>query len=336
MDEHDWLAERFEGHRNHLRAVAYRMLGSFSDADDAVQEAWLRLSRSDTSDVENLGGWLTTIVARVSLNMLQSRKARREEPVGAYPPDGIRASADGASPEYEAVLADSVGLALLVVLDTLTPAERLAFVLHDMFAMPFGDGHPDLGEHPPQQRQGKPDDRARVAVDALDERRAESLDAERARHGHRLTAGNVGGHLGLAGRAEADRRARHLAYAAAVTGDQTVPGEQRGLPPGQPPPHVSGLPGRRRLAEPHPVKLEQRVAARVSAHPGTCAATAIALRSARIATTVAVSRPSSGVSSTPLATTRGSMPASRSTRSRPADPEASTRAGAADSITGSG
>src|SRR5215471_1000001 len=117
MDEHDWLAERFEENRTHLRAVAYRMLGSFSDADDAVQEAWLRLSRSDTSDVANLGGWLTTVVARVALNMLQSRKARREDPTGAHLPEEV--SADGAGPEYQAVLADSVGLALLVVLDTL-------------------------------------------------------------------------------------------------------------------------------------------------------------------------------------------------------------------------
>jgi RNA polymerase sigma factor (sigma-70 family) len=142
MDDDDWLAERFEEHRAHLRAVAYRMLGSLSDADDAVQEAWLRLSRSDTSGVENLGGWLTTIVARVSLNMLQSRNARREEPVGSRLPEeagtgGNGHGADGAGPEHEAVLADSIGLALLVVLDTLTPAERLAFVLHDMFAVPF-------------------------------------------------------------------------------------------------------------------------------------------------------------------------------------------------------
>jgi RNA polymerase sigma-70 factor, ECF subfamily len=162
MDEHDWLAERFTEHRNHLRAVAYRMLGSFSDADDAVQEAWLRLSRADTSDVENLGGWLTTIVARVSLNMLQSRKARREEPVGAYPPDRNRAGADGASPEYEAVLADSVGLALLVVLDTLTPAERLAFVLHDMFAMPFEEIAPIVERSPAATR--KLASRARLRV----------------------------------------------------------------------------------------------------------------------------------------------------------------------------
>src|SRR6516164_10006938 len=115
MDEHDWLAERFTEHRSHLHAVAYRMLGSLSDADDAVQEAWLRLSRSDTSGVENMAGWLTTIVARVSLNMLQSRKARREEPAGSHLPEEIAGSAERAGPEHQAVLADSVGLALLVV-----------------------------------------------------------------------------------------------------------------------------------------------------------------------------------------------------------------------------
>ncbi len=162
MDEHDRLAERFTEHRNHLRAVAYRMLGSFSDADDAVQEAWLRFSRSGTSDVENLGGWLTTIVARVSLNMLQSRKARREEPVGAYLPDEIRSGSDGGGPEHEAVLADSVGLALLVVLDTLTPAERLAFVLHDMFAMPFEEIAPIVERSPAATR--KLASRARLRV----------------------------------------------------------------------------------------------------------------------------------------------------------------------------
>jgi len=160
MDEHDWLAERFEENRAHLRAVAYRMLGSFSDADDAVQEAWLRLSRSDTSGVENLAGWLTTIVARVSLNMLQSRKARREEPVGASPPEGTGSGADG--PEHEAVLADSVGLALLVVLDTLTPAERLAFVLHDMFAVPFEEIAPIVERSPIATR--KLASRARLRV----------------------------------------------------------------------------------------------------------------------------------------------------------------------------
>jgi RNA polymerase sigma-70 factor, ECF subfamily len=134
MDEPTWLAERFEENRPHLRSVAYRMLGSLSDADDAVQEAWQRLHRSDTSDVENLPGWLTTVVARVSLNMLRSRRSRREEPLEVRVPDPIVTPESGADPEGEAVLADSVGLALLVVLDTLTPAERLSFVLHDMFA----------------------------------------------------------------------------------------------------------------------------------------------------------------------------------------------------------
>jgi RNA polymerase sigma-70 factor, ECF subfamily len=153
MDTHDWLAERFEEHRTRLRAVAYRILGSVNDADDAVQEAWLRLARSDSSQVENLGGWLTTVVARVSLNMLQSRKARREDPAGSHLPEEIAGSADRAGPEYQAVLADSVGLALLVVLDTLTPAERLAFVLHDMFAMPFEEIAPIVERSPAATRQ---------------------------------------------------------------------------------------------------------------------------------------------------------------------------------------
>jgi RNA polymerase sigma factor (sigma-70 family) len=159
MDEHDdWLAQRFEENRTHLRAVAYRMLGSISEADDAVQEAWLRLSRSDTSGIENLGGWLTTVVARVSLNMLRSRRSRREEPlgepqVGVYVPDPIVSRADGLDPEDEALLADSVGLALLVVLETLAPAERLAFVLHDMFAVPFDEIAPIVGGSPTAARQ---------------------------------------------------------------------------------------------------------------------------------------------------------------------------------------
>ena len=166
MDSHDWLAGQFEEHRARLRAVAYRMLGSLSDADDAVQEAWLRIGRSDASGVENMAGWLTTIVARVSLNMLQSRKARREEPVGARLTDEIRGDADGASPEHEAVLADSVGLALLVVLDTLTPAERLAFVLHDMFAIPFEEIAPIVERSPAATR--KLASRARLRVQGAD------------------------------------------------------------------------------------------------------------------------------------------------------------------------
>src|SRR5919197_3675193 len=133
MDERDYLAERFEANRTHLRAVAYRMLGSVSEADDAVQEAWLRLNRSDTSDVENLGGWLTTVVGRVCLDILRSRKSRREEPLGPHLPEPIVSREDGVDPERQALLADSVGLALLVVLETMAPAERLAFVLHDMF-----------------------------------------------------------------------------------------------------------------------------------------------------------------------------------------------------------
>jgi RNA polymerase sigma-70 factor, ECF subfamily len=153
MDERTWLAERFEENRTHLRSVAYRMLGSFSDADDAVQEAWQRLSRTDTSDVENLPGWLTTVVARVSLNMLRARQTRREEPLEVRVPDPIVTPEPGLDPEQEAVLADSVGLALLVVLDTLTPAERLSFVLHDMFAVPYEDIAPMLERSPVATRQ---------------------------------------------------------------------------------------------------------------------------------------------------------------------------------------
>jgi RNA polymerase sigma factor (sigma-70 family) len=153
MDEHDWLAERFEEHRTRLRAVAYRMLGSLSEADDAVQEAWLRLSRSHGSDIDNLGGWLTTVVGRVSLNMLRSRRVRREEPLGVHLPEPIVDRADGTDPEHQALLADSVGLALLVVLETLAPAERLAFVLHDMFAVPFDDIAAIVGRSPEATRQ---------------------------------------------------------------------------------------------------------------------------------------------------------------------------------------
>src|SRR4051794_8482906 len=137
MADADWLGEGFEANRAQLRAVAYRMLGSAPEAEDAVQEAWLRLSRADASEIENLGGWLTTVVARVSLDMLRSRTARREDTEGLSPASEMEGSAASSDPEAEAVLADSVGSALLVVLDTLTPAERLAFVLHDMFAVPF-------------------------------------------------------------------------------------------------------------------------------------------------------------------------------------------------------
>ena len=153
MEEREWLAVQFEANRTRLRAVAYRMLGSPSEANDAVQEAWLRLSRSGTSGVENLGGWLTTVVARVCLDMLRSRKSRREEPLGVRVPEPIVSREAGIDPEHEALLADSVGLALLVVLETLSPAERLAFVLHDMFAMPFEEIAPIVGRSPSAARQ---------------------------------------------------------------------------------------------------------------------------------------------------------------------------------------
>jgi len=153
MNERDWLAERFEEHRGRLRAVAYRMLGSVSEADDAVQEAWLRLSRSDADEIENLGAWLTTVVGRVSLSMLRSRGTRREQPLDVHVPEPIVDRADGTDPEHEALLADSVGLALLVVLETLSPAERLVFVLHDIFAVPFDEIAPIVDRSPEAARQ---------------------------------------------------------------------------------------------------------------------------------------------------------------------------------------
>ena len=182
MAEQEWLAERFDEHRTRLRAVAYRMLGSLSEADDAVQDAWLRVSRADTSEVENLGAWLTTVVARVSLNMLRSRRSRREEPLGPRVPDPIVDRADGTDPEHEALLADSVGLALLVVLETLSPAERLAFVLHDMFAVPFDEIAPIVERSPDAARQLASRARRRVqgertVPDADLERQREVVDA---------------------------------------------------------------------------------------------------------------------------------------------------------------
>jgi RNA polymerase sigma-70 factor (ECF subfamily) len=154
MNETDWMARRFEDHRPQLRAVAYRMLGSVTEADDAVQEAWVRLSRTDTSDVENLGGWLTTVVSRVCLNMLRSRSSRREDPLDdAHVPDPIISIGGATDPEYEALLADSIGLALLVVLETLPPAERMAFVLHDMFGVSFDDIATIVDRSPAAARQ---------------------------------------------------------------------------------------------------------------------------------------------------------------------------------------
>jgi RNA polymerase sigma factor (sigma-70 family) len=181
VTEHDWVADRFEAHRAHLRAVAYRMLGSRGEADDAVQEAWLRLSRSDTRDIDNLGGWLTTVVARVSLDMLRSRASRREEPAGADLPDQIGSPAAG-GPEDEALLADTVGSALLVVLDTLSPAERLVFVLHDMFGVPFDEIGAIVGRSPNAAKQLASRARNKVqgsgpAADADPTRQREVVDA---------------------------------------------------------------------------------------------------------------------------------------------------------------
>ncbi|MDH6464070.1 RNA polymerase sigma factor (sigma-70 family) [Micromonospora sp. A200] len=153
VDEQEWLTQRFEEHRTRLRAVAYRMLGSVSEADDAVQDAWVRVSRADTGAVENIGGWLTTVVARVCLNALRSRERRREEPLDVRLPEPVISREPGNDPEHAAVLADSVGLALLVVLETLTPAERLAFVLHDMFAVPFEEIAPMVERSPAAARQ---------------------------------------------------------------------------------------------------------------------------------------------------------------------------------------
>ncbi|MGH2721231.1 MAG: sigma-70 family RNA polymerase sigma factor, partial [Actinomycetota bacterium] len=153
MDDNAWLAERFEASRGHLRAVAHRMLGSRSEADDAVQEAWLQLSRGGTEGVANLTGWMTTVVARVCLDMLRSRKRRREEPLGPHLPEPVALGGEGADPEHEALQADSVGLALLLVLETLAPAERLAFVLHDLFAVPFDEIAAVVGRSPAAARQ---------------------------------------------------------------------------------------------------------------------------------------------------------------------------------------
>jgi len=191
MDDSEWLAERFEEHRSRLRAVAYRMLGSLSDADDAVQDTWLRVSRTGAGDVANVSGWLTTITARVCLNMLRSRTARREQPFPVHLPDPLVSTDADVQPENEAVLADSVGLALLVVLDTLTPAERLAFVLHDMFGLPFEEIAPMVDRTPAAARQLASRSRRRVkgarlpAADSDLARQREVVDAffAAARHG---------------------------------------------------------------------------------------------------------------------------------------------------------
>jgi RNA polymerase sigma-70 factor (ECF subfamily) len=231
MEQGDWLAERFQEHRARLRAVAYRMLGSPGEADDAVQEAWLRFSRTDTSAVENLGSWLTTVVSRVCLNMLQARRSRPESPFGEEVPEPA-ATDHGADPEYEALLADSVGLALLVVLDTLTPAERVAFVLHDMFAVPFEEIALIVGRSPQAARQLASRARHRVqgqeaARDGDRRRQARLVDAFLAAARH----GDFGALLavldpGVALRA--DTVAVHMATARQAQGAPSLSAEIRG------------------------------------------------------------------------------------------------------------
>ena len=195
MNERDYLAERFEEHRTHLRAVAYRMLGSAGEVDDAVQEAWLRLNRTNTEGIDNLGGWLTTVVARVCLDTLRSRKSRREDPLTPDAPEAVATGTQGGSPENEALLADSVGLALLVVLDKLEPAERLAFVLHDMFAVPFDDIATILNRSPEAARQLA--SRARRRVRGTSETAAADLSQRREVIDRFLTALRAGDFEGL-------------------------------------------------------------------------------------------------------------------------------------------
>jgi len=195
MEEQEWLVERFEEHRTRLRAVAHRMLGSESEAEDAVQDAWLRLSRADTSDLENLGAWLTTVVGRVSLNMLRARRVRREEPLDVILPDPVVDHSAGADPEHEAVMADSVGLALLVVLETLAPAERLAFVLHDMFAVPFDEIAEIIERSPDATRQLA--SRARRRVRGANPATDDDIRAQREVVDAFLAAAKIGDFAGL-------------------------------------------------------------------------------------------------------------------------------------------
>src|SRR2546425_11494931 len=231
MNETDWLAEGFEANRSHLRAVAYRMLGSPSEADDAVQESWLRLSRSGATGVENLGGWLTTVVARVCLDMLRSRKSRREEPLDTRP---LASREDATDPEHEAVLADSVGLALLVVLETLTPAERVAFVLHDMFDLPFDEIAPILRRSRPAARHLASRARRRVqgadaAHDADHTRRREIVGAFLAAS----RSGNFGALLAVLDPdvvLRADSAAVRMAAARQAVGAPKLAPELRGAP----------------------------------------------------------------------------------------------------------
>jgi len=220
MNKHEWLAEQFEAYRTHLQAVAYRMLGSLSEADDAVQESWLRLSRSDTSGIENLGGWLTTVVARICLDMLRTRNARREESLEASAPEPITSREGGIDPEQEVLLADSVGLALLVVLDRLSPAERLAFVLHDVFAMPFDEIAPIVERSETATRQLA--SRARRRVRGADTVKDADLTANRKVVDAFLAAVRAGNFDALLAVLDPDVVARHDLTAMEIRGAQAV------------------------------------------------------------------------------------------------------------------
>jgi RNA polymerase sigma factor (sigma-70 family) len=220
MDEYEWLAEQFEANRTHLQAVAYRMLGSLSEADDAVQESWLRLGRSDASGIENLGGWLTTVVARICLDMLRSRNSRREESLEAAVPDSIESSEEGTDPEQEVLLADSVGLALLVVLDTLPPAERLAFVLHDIFAVPFDEIAPIVERSETAARQLA--SRARRRVRGAETAKPADLERQRAVVDAFLAATRAGDFNALLVVLDPDVVSRHDLTAVETRGAQAV------------------------------------------------------------------------------------------------------------------
>jgi RNA polymerase sigma factor (sigma-70 family) len=197
MNERDMLAERFEAHRGHLRAVGYRMLGSLTEAEDAVQETWVRISRADTRKVENLGGWLTTAVSRVCLNMLRSRRSRREDSLGVHVPDPIVDRAGGVDPEHQAILADSLGLALLVVLGKLAPAERVAFVLHDVFAMPFEEIAEVVGRSSTATRQLASRARRRVRIEGIEQSPDADVSHQRAAVDAFLAAARGGDLAGL-------------------------------------------------------------------------------------------------------------------------------------------
>ena len=220
MNKHEWLAEQFEANRTHLQAVAYRMLGSLSEADDAVQESWLRLSRSGTSGIENLGGWLTTVVARICLDMLRARNSRREESLEAAVSESIESREEGIDPEQEVLLADSVGLALLVVLDTLPPAERLAFVLHDIFAVPFDEIAPIVERSETAARQLA--SRARRRVRGAETAKPADLERQRAVVDAFLAASRAGDFNALLAVLDPDVVARHDLTAVEIRGAQAL------------------------------------------------------------------------------------------------------------------